>query len=146
MIFKSLWRKNSRQQHPLVKSIMWARISYVYCGLISETFIFIFFNTHTNNILSKYMLLTYYGSPVCAKECNFTCAINMFTRNWKEHKCQAMSEHLKDHKYTLDPRGLNLLVLGKVQLEQMFYTIIAVLVRAHFPVHSASGSFSRSQT
>jgi len=28
----------------------------------------------------------------------------------------------------------------------MFYPIITVLIRAHFPVHSASGSYSPSQT
>jgi len=37
------------------------------------------------------------------------------------------------------------LELGRVQFKQMFYSIITVLVRAHFPVHSASGSYSPSQ-
>ena len=52
-----------------------------------------------------YKLFTYYGSPVGA-EYNDTFAINMFISNWKKHKCQGMSKHLKDHKNTLDPRGL----------------------------------------
>jgi len=32
----------------------------------------------------------------------------MFISNWKKHKCHGMSEHLKDPKNTLDPRGLTL--------------------------------------
>jgi len=31
----------------------------------------------------------------------------MFISNWKKYKCQCISEHLKDPKYTLVPRGLN---------------------------------------
>jgi len=61
-----------------------------------------------------YMLLTYYGSPVCTKY----SAINMFISNWKKYKCQGMSEHLKDPKYTLVPMGL---------IGRMFYTNIAGL-------------------
>jgi len=53
------------------------------------------------------MLLTYYGSPVCAKY-NFTCAIIMFISNLKKKNPQMSghSENLKDPKYTLAPRGL----------------------------------------
>jgi len=38
MIFRSFWSKNSRRQHPLVKSL-------VFCGLISETLILLFSTT-----------------------------------------------------------------------------------------------------
>jgi len=39
-----------------------------------------------------------------------------------------------------------LLELGRVQFEQMCCTIITVLIRANFPEHYASGSYSQSQT
>jgi len=52
-----------------------------------------------------HMLLTHNGSPVCAQECNFTCAI-IFISNWKKKTQMCMSKHFKDPQNTLDPRGL----------------------------------------
>jgi len=106
MIFRSLWRKNSRPQHPLVKSI----ILYVLCGLSSETFIFFSITTHKTIFSQKYKHVLYmhvahilWLTCLC---CNFTCAIHVFISSLEKHRCQGMSEHLKDPKYTLVPRGL----------------------------------------
>jgi len=51
------------------------------------------------------MLLTYYGSPVCANYSVISAGAIRFISNWKKHKCHRMSKHLKDRKYTSVPRG-----------------------------------------
>jgi len=53
---------------------------------------------------NMYMLLIYYGSPVCANWSAISPVPLICISNWKKRKCQdmGMSEHLKDPKHTLE--------------------------------------------